>query len=53
LVDEVTDSIDEPLQHVQSEERAVARLGTHGEGVIELVWEESLPYFAVSHGDQE
>jgi len=53
LVEEVIDSVDEPLEHVESEEGVVAWLGPDSEWVLELVREESPPTLsALSHRDQ-
>ena len=53
LVYEVLDSVDEALEHVESEEGVVAWLGTDSECVLELLGEGSLPTLgALSHRDQ-
>jgi hypothetical protein len=40
-VDEVVDTVDEPAEHIATEERMVALLGSDGEFIVELVGERS------------
>jgi hypothetical protein len=53
LVEEVIDSVDEPLEDIESEERLVARFRTDSECVVKLGREEVLPTLrGLSHRDQ-
>jgi hypothetical protein len=52
LVDEVIDSIDRPLEHIESEEGVAARVRTDSNVSSNSFGKTSLPRFTVNHGDQ-